>query len=53
VEPGALQGEWQAFTANPQWEAKRGGAVFHALAAESWLRCHAGSSAGFKPALVA
>jgi hypothetical protein len=53
VEPGALRNEWDEFTRNPHWEAKRGGAVFHALAAESWLRYHAGSSAGFTPALVA
>lgn len=53
VEPAALRADWTAFTAHPEWEAKRGGGVLHALAAETWLRRQAGSREGFGPALVA
>lgn len=53
VEPSGVRQDWDAFAANPQWEARRGGAVLHALAAESWLRSRSGLVAGFRPALVA
>ncbi len=53
VEPAALRADWTAFEASPEWEAKRGGGVLHAMAAETWLRRQAGSRVGFGPALVA
>lgn len=54
IEPGVLLEDWELFTRAPEREARRGGGVFHAVAAECWLRARVVPQAGTEwPALVA
>ncbi len=54
IEPGVLQEDFELFARAPEREARRGGGVFHAVAAECWLRARVVPQAGAeRPALVA
>lgn len=53
VEPGVLRDDWELFTRAPEQEARRGGGVFHAVAAECWLRARVPHAGAELPALVA